>query len=85
MNNDLAHADTLRPPAPNPWLDAPTHDGLWWMFNPHDAEPMTLIRVTNGRAEYMGSDWVFDTKPCDGSEDTRYQWANIVLPSPPLP
>lgn len=31
MNDDIAHADTLRPPAPSPWLDAPTHDGLWWV------------------------------------------------------
>ena len=27
----IGRADTLPPPAESPWIDAPTHDGLWWV------------------------------------------------------
>jgi hypothetical protein len=66
VNDDIAHADTLRPPAPSPWMDAPTHDGLWWVNTGNSIEIMDLARrpiagTVWWRRDYIGSE-DFDTE-----------------------
>lgn len=36
---------TVRPTA-SPWLDAPTHDGLWWVLGAGEGADIALLRLT---------------------------------------
>ena len=56
--NDIAHADTLRPPAPNPWVDAPTHDGLWWVRGEGHGADTAPTRPTHHCNDLWRIEWI---------------------------
>ena len=56
-----------------PWLDAPTHDGFWWMRR-HGREP-TIVRVkffTVGATRYTNINDTFGDFACE-HETARWQ------------
>jgi hypothetical protein len=86
MNDDLAHADTLRPPAPSPWLDAPTHDGLWWVKR-RDARPILLVVETQPNALWYWMRGLLDEDDffAGSSVPDGWKFAPATLFAPPTP
>jgi len=85
MNDDLAHADTIRPPAPSPWIDAPTHDGLWWVL---DGTGAVLRELQYGYEKNGVVTWW--TKTMEVSDDGDYRtlppsWKFAPAVPPTLP
>lgn len=79
--NDLAHADTLRPPAPSPWLDAPAHDGLWWVAGAGDDPDITIFMLRH----HFGKFWRITGMLYESLEELHPAWryAPAVPPATP--
>lgn len=78
---DLAHADTLRPPAPSPWLDAPTHDGLWWVKGEGEGADITIFMLRH----HYGKLWRITGISGEGLEELHPAWRFAPAVPPALP
>lgn len=68
------------------WLDAPTHEGLWWLRNGDITEPVRIHAMWRDQddgtlrfgVEHLG------TEDMTHEHDTPGQWRQLVRPVPAL-
>ncbi len=61
-----------------PWLDAPTHEGFWWMRRPGSEPTVVSVKFfTVGETRYVHS---ADTQGNFGTVHVAARWQAIVTP-----